>query len=164
MQDFLKSIGMSTLVPETVGAFIAGTEYTVYDFGKFKSSVLICYDGTFSENVREFVKNGAEILINISNDAWFGYSSETFQHGSFYPFRAVETGRTIVRAANVGISGVVLPNGSVKHATKFFERTTVNIDVPVYKFDTIYLKFGNWFFVCCSNGNFCYFVFIFEKK
>jgi len=145
MQDFLFSIGLSTIVPNTVGSFIRGTEHTVYDFGKVKTSVLICYDGTFSENVREFVKNGTELLINISNDAWFGYSSETFQHGSFYPFRAVESGRTIVRAANVGISGVILPDGSITDATELFERTTLNPVVPIYEFDTIYLKFGNWF-------------------
>jgi apolipoprotein N-acyltransferase len=145
MQDFLFSLGLSTIVPNTVGSFIRGTEHTVYDFGKVKTSVLICYDGTFSENVREFVKNGSELLLNISNDAWFGYSSETFQLGSFYPFRAVETGRTIVRAANVGISGVILPDGSTTHDTKLFERTVINPVVPIYEFDTIYLKFGNWF-------------------
>ena len=145
MQDFLFSIGLSTIVPNTVGEFKRGTEHTVYDFGNVKASILICYDGTFSENVRDFVRNGAELLLNISNDAWFGYSSETFQHGSFYPFRAVETGRTIVRAANVGISGVVLPDGSVEHETNLFERTTLNPVVPIYEFDTIYLKFGNWF-------------------
>ncbi len=145
MQDFLFSIGLSTIVPNTVGEFKRGTEHTVYDFGKVKTSILICYDGTFSENVRDFVLNGAELLLNISNDAWFGYSSETFQHGSFYPFRAVETGRTIVRAANVGISGIVLPDGSIEHETKLFERTTLNPVVPIYEYDTIYLKFGNWF-------------------
>lgn len=145
MQDFLFSIGLSTIVPNTVGSFIRGTEHTVYDFGNVKTSILICYDGTFSENVREFVKSGSELLVNISNDAWFDYSSETFQHGSFYPFRAVETGRTIVRAANVGISGIILPDGSTTHDTKLFERTTLNPVVPIYEFDTIYLKFGNWF-------------------
>jgi len=145
MQDFLFSLGLSTIVPNTVGQFVRGTEHTVYDFGKVKTSILICYDGTFSENVREFVRNGAELLVNISNDAWFGYSSETFQHGSFYPFRAVETGRTIVRAANVGVSGVILPDGSTTHDTKLFERTTINPLVPIYHFDTIYLRFGNWF-------------------
>ena len=143
--EFLRSIGMSILVPENLGDFVRGTEYTVYDFGYFKASILICYDGTFSENVAGFVKNGAEILVNISNDAWFGDSSETFQHGSFYPFRAVETGRTIVRSANVGISEVILPDGSCENSTKFLERTTINRKVPLYRIDTVYLKFGNWF-------------------
>ncbi len=143
--EFLRSIGFSILVPGNLGDFVRGTEYTVYDYGNFKASILICYDGTFSENVAGFVKNGAELLVNISNDAWFGNSSETFQHGMFYPFRAVETGRTIVRSANVGISEVILPDGTIENSTKFLERTTINRKIPLYDKSTIYLKFGNWF-------------------
>ena len=143
--NVLRSLGLSILVPEYSGDFVRGTEYTVYDYGTFKASILICYDGTFSENVAGFVKNGAEILVNISNDAWFGNSSETFQHGMFYPFRAVETGRTIVRSANVGISEVILPDGTIENATKFLERTTINRKVPLYDRTTLYLMFGNWF-------------------
>ncbi|MBP5201608.1 apolipoprotein N-acyltransferase [bacterium] len=143
--NVLRSLGLSILVPEFSGDFVRGTEYTVYDYGDFKASILICYDGTFSENVAGFVENGAEILVNISNDAWFGDSSETFQHGMFYPFRAVETGRTIVRSANVGISEVLLPDGTIENATRFLERTTINRKVPIYKIDTVYQTFGNWF-------------------
>ena len=143
--NVLRSLGLSILVPEYSGDFVRGTEYTVYDYGTFKASILICYDGTFSENVAGFVKNGAELLVNISNDAWFGNSSETFQHGMFYPFRAVETGRTIVRSANVGISEILLPDGSIENATKFLERTTINRKIPLYNKTTIYLEFGNWF-------------------
>lgn len=143
--EFLRSIGLSILVPGNLGDFVRGTEYTVYDFGTFKASILICYDGTFSENVAGFVRNGAEILVNISNDAWFGNSSETFQHGMFYPFRAVETGRTIVRSANVGISEVILPDGTIENSTEFLERTTINRKIPLYGKTTVYLEFGNWF-------------------
>ena len=143
--EFLRSIGLSILVPGNLGDFVRGTEYTVYDFGSFKASILICYDGTFSENVAGFVRNGAEILVNISNDAWFGNSSETFQHGMFYPFRAVETGRTIVRSANVGISEVILPDGTIENSTEFLERTTINRKIPLYGKTTVYLEFGNWF-------------------
>lgn len=145
MSDFLHSIGLSTIVPNSVGTFMRGTEHTVFDFGKFKASILICYDGTFSENVRDFVRNGAELLVNISNDAWFGFSSEITQHGSFYPFRAVESGRTIIRASNVGISEVILPDGTRQNQTNLFERTKINRKVPLYQYDTIYLKYGNWF-------------------
>lgn len=143
--EFLRSIGFRTLIPEMVGDFGRGKEHTVYDFGGFKASILICYDGTSAESVAEFVRNGAELLVNISNDAWFGASSETFQHGSFYRFRAVESGRTIIRAANVGISEVVLPNGEVEDSTEFFKAATINRKVPLYTGKTIYRMFGNWF-------------------
>ena len=163
MSDFLNSLGLSTIVPNTVGTFMRGTEHSVFDFGNFKASILICYDGTFSENVRDFVRNGAELLVNISNDAWFGYSSEIHQHGSFYPFRAVETGRTIVRASNVGVSGIVLPDGSTESATKIFERTTINRKVPIYHYDTIYLKYGNWFLYLVYLMTAGIFIFHFRK-
>ena len=163
MSDLLNSLGLSTIVPNTVGTFMRGTEHTVFDFGNFKASILICYDGTFSENVRDFVSNGAELLVNISNDAWFGYSSEIHQHSSFYPFRAVETGRTIIRATNVGVSGIVLPDGSIENATKIFERTTINRKVPIYHYNTIYLKYGNWFLYLVYLMTTSLFVFRFIK-
>lgn len=145
MADLLNSIGMSLLIPNSVGSFERGKEYSVYDYGLFKAAILICYDGTFSENVRGFVQNGANLLVNITNDAWFGYSSAAYQHHSFYPFRAVETGRTIIRAANIGISGVILPDGSRIKETDIYTQEAFNYKVPIYEIDTPYLLYGNFF-------------------
>lgn len=143
--DLMNSLGLTTLVPSTVGAFERGTEYTVYDFGFAKASILICYDGTFSENVREFVLNGSDLIVSITNDAWFGYSSAAAQHMSFYNFRAVETGRTIVRAANIGISGVVLPDGTMPVRTQIFTERLLVETVPIYHLEPPYLRWGNFF-------------------
>lgn len=145
MSDFFYSIGMSTVVPNSVGSFSRGSEFTVYDYDGLKISPLICFDGTFSENVRGFVNNGADLIINITNDAWFGKSSAAFQHNSFYFFRAVETGRTIVRVANIGVSGYILPDGTAPLQTALFERVLINKNIPVYKIDTFYEKYGNVF-------------------
>ncbi len=145
MSDLLHAIGLSTVVPNSAGSFSRGTEFSVYDYGGLKVSPLICFDGTFSENVRGFVLNGADLLVSITNDAWFGKSSAAFQHNSFYFFRAIESGRTIVRAANIGVSGYILPDGSAPLQTPLFKRLVLNIKVPIYKIDTFYNRYGNLF-------------------
>ncbi len=151
--ELMESIGLTTLVPSTVGAFQRGTEYTVYDFGFAKASILICYDGTFSENVRGFVLNGSDLIVSITNDAWFGYSSAASQHTSFYNFRAVETGRTIIRAANTGISGVLLPDGTMPVRTPIFKEALLLETVPIYHIDTPYLRWGNFFVWTIAAGS-----------
>ncbi len=159
--SFMESVGLTTIVPSSVGSFARGTEHTVYDFGIAKAAVLICYDGTFSENVRDFVRNGADLLVGITNDAWFGNSSAPFQHAAFYRFRAVETGRTIVRAANTGISGVILPDGSMPVATPIFTERLLVETIPIYRLDTPYLLWGNivlWLIVGGSCGTLLFFL------
>ncbi len=153
--SFMESVGLTTIVPSSVGSFARGVEHTVHDFGIARASVLICYDGTFSENVRDFVLNGADLLVGITNDAWFGNSSAPFQHAAFYRFRAVETGRTIVRAANTGVSGVILPDGSMPVETPIFTEQLLIETVPIYCLDTPYLRWGNvilWLIVAGSGG------------
>ncbi len=159
--DLMASIGLTTLVPSTVGAFQRGTEYTVYDFGFAKACILICYDGTFSENVRGFVLNGADLIVSITNDAWFGYSSAASQHTSFYNFRAVETGRTIIRAANTGISGVLLPDGTMPVRTPIFTEALLIETVPIYQIDTPYLRWGNFFIWTLVAGSIAWLCYLF---
>lgn len=141
----LQAMGLSIIVPNAVGGFSAGHEYTVYDYGDFTAAPLICFDGVFSENTRSFVERGADLLVSITNDAWFGLSSAAFQHLSFYSMRSVETGRSIVRSANIGVSGVFLPDGTVRDTTPLFKTVGKVVSVPIYKIDTPYLRYGNWF-------------------
>ena len=73
--------------------------------------MLICYEGVFPSITNDTVRRGAEVLVNITNDAWFGKSSAPYQHFASYIFRAVETDRYVLRAANTGISAVIDPRG-----------------------------------------------------
>ena len=73
--------------------------------GDRKIGVLICYEGILPVAARMYKNNGADLLVNITNDAWFGTTSAPFQHFSMAIFRAVETRLYLVRAANTGISG-----------------------------------------------------------
>jgi apolipoprotein N-acyltransferase len=161
--DLMQTIGLTTLVPSTVGTFQRGTEYTVYDFGFAKACILICYDGTFSDNVRGFIQNGANLIVSITNDAWFGNSSAAFQHTSFYNFRAVETGRTIVRAANTGISGVLLPDGTMPVSTPLFTEVLLTETVPIYEITTPYLRWGDFFIWILAAGSFAWLAVLFAR-
>ncbi|MBN1587674.1 MAG: apolipoprotein N-acyltransferase, partial [Candidatus Omnitrophica bacterium] len=76
-------------------------------------AVMICFEDVFAPQVRSFVRAGAQFLINITNDAWFGRSAAPFQHLAASVFRAVEFGRSVVRSANTGVSGFVDSYGRI---------------------------------------------------
>ncbi|MCP4670597.1 MAG: apolipoprotein N-acyltransferase, partial [Desulfobacula sp.] len=98
-----------------------------------KTGVLICFEILFPSTASKFVKNGADILTTITNDAWFGYSSAAMQHFSIAVFRAVENRRTMARAANTGISGFIDPTGKIIKTTALFKDYALTHDVPALK-------------------------------
>lgn len=108
----------SHIVPYDV-SLSAGMKRTIFEIdskrdGKnYKFGVIICYEDTVASLVREFRKDGADFLLNITNDAWFHDSSELDQHLAVMVFRAVENRITITRAANSGISSFVAPDGEI---------------------------------------------------
>jgi len=106
--------------------------------------VVICYEGIFPELVREFVKEGAQFMVNMTNDAWFGLTSGPSQHLAMYPFRAVEHRLTVVRAANTGISAVIAPTGQIVRSLPLFAKGTLVVDIPLRARTTIYTRFGDW--------------------
>ncbi len=110
------------------------------------AGVMICYEVIFPEIARAHVKKGANILVNISNDAWFGKTSAPYQHFAMSVFRAVENRRYLVRATNTGISGFVDPFGKVvKKSTLFKKEVLVAKLKLINKPLTIYAKYGDFF-------------------
>ncbi len=106
--------------------------------------VLICYESIFPEISREMVEKGAEILSNITDDAWFGKTSAPFQHFSIAAFRAVEFKRFLVRSANTGISGIISPTGDIIKWTPIFKEASITGRVRFINFKTSYERFGDW--------------------
>jgi len=106
--------------------------------------VVICYEGIFPELVREFVKDGARFMVNMTNDAWFGRTSGPAQHLAMYPLRAVEHRIAVVRAANTGISAFVAPTGRILRRLPLFERGTITESVPLRETRTLYTRLGDW--------------------
>jgi apolipoprotein N-acyltransferase len=105
---------------------------------------LICYESIFPQQSRHFRREGASLLVNITNDAWFGRSSAPYQHEAHLALRAIENRVGIVRAANTGISEYVDPLGRVHDATELFvpaQRTFVAETTNVH---TLFDKLGDW--------------------
>jgi apolipoprotein N-acyltransferase len=90
-------------------------------------------------------ENNATLLINITNDAWFGKTSGPYQHFSMTVFRAVENRRALVRSANTGISGFIDPAGRVLAATSLLEEAVVLRPVALLKEKTVYTRIGDLF-------------------
>lgn len=108
--------------------------------------VLICYEDIFPEVARLETARGAELLVNITNDAWYGRTSAPFQHASMAVFRAIESRRSVVRAAQTGVSAFVDPTGRVRARTGIFEGPlTLHVDVPRGGPDSFYVRYGDVF-------------------
>ncbi len=114
---------------EAVSDFTPGTDLKVFEIEGSRFSVAICYEAVYGRIAQTFVSRGSELLMTITNDAWFNRSSAAEQHFEQAALRAVEQGRYLVRAANTGISGAVDPYGRVLARTPLFEATEVTVDV-----------------------------------
>ena len=136
-------------IVEQVGDFVPGKKGHVINWGGRKLGIQICYEIIFPYLARAQVRNGADILVNITNDAWYGRTSGPYQHFSMVVFRAIENRRSLVRAANTGISGFVDPAGRIIMATDLFEEAAVAQKLPVIKTNTIYNRFGDLFAKAC---------------
>jgi len=112
--------------------------------------IFICYESIFPEITRTLTRMGANLLINTTNDAWFGTTAAPYQHFSMAALRAVECGRYVVRAANTGISGAVAPSGEILLTTPLFTTTAIAVEVSTRSATTAYVEYGDLFLVGCS--------------
>ncbi|MFH1825490.1 MAG: apolipoprotein N-acyltransferase [Candidatus Firestonebacteria bacterium] len=129
--------------------FSSGGMYTVFN-GPDKFSVLICWEVIFPEPARKFVKNGANFLVTISNDAWYRKSAAPYQHFITLPFRAVENKVNIIRAANTGVSGFVDYKGEILDYLDIFKKGKLTSSIVMRNEVTFYNKFGDWFVKICA--------------
>jgi len=137
---------------EGVGDFVPGNGPSPLSLNEGSFGVLICFESIFPEITRAFTKEGADFLINITNDAWFGRTSAPYQHMSQAAFRAVEVRRFLVRAANTGISGIVDPVGRIRVKSGLFTRETI-VDTIRLKDGpelTLYTRYGDVFAIGCG--------------
>lgn len=104
----------------------------------------ICFESIFSQIGRAFVRNGAQALLIITNDAWFKGSKALEQHFAKAVFRAVETGRYTVQASNGGISGVIDPHGKILIATRSEKEQTLQETILLQDHATLYVQLGDW--------------------
>jgi apolipoprotein N-acyltransferase len=130
---------------ETVADFSPGEDAVLLPVGNRLVSTAICYEIVYPGLVREFVRGGSDLLVTITNDAWFGRTSAPYQHFTQAAMRAIENGRYLVRSANTGISGIVDPYGRVLAASRLFEPAVIVADVRYRDTLTIYTRTGDVF-------------------
>jgi apolipoprotein N-acyltransferase len=125
---------------------IAPISLPLADGGRARLGILICYEDIFPEVSRLETARGAEVLVNMTNDAWYGRTSAPFQHVSMTVFRAIESRRSVIRSAQTGVSAFVDPSGRVRSRTPIFEGPlTLHVDVPRGGPDSLYVRFGDVF-------------------
>lgn len=135
--------------------FTPGTEFTVFPLNRARFSALICFEDIMPDLARNFVREGAEFIVNITNDAWFGRTSQPYQHAAHAVFRCVENCVSMVRATNTGLSCYMDPHGAVTGVLRdeagreiYVEGTAVS-EVPIARVSTFYTRHGNLFAICC---------------
>ncbi|NOZ26078.1 MAG: apolipoprotein N-acyltransferase [Nitrospirae bacterium] len=130
---------------EGIGDYTPGRNYVKADLTWGQFSTIICYEAIFPGLVRKFFRHGGNLIVNITNDAWFGTTNGPYQHFSMSVFRAVENRKPLVRAANTGISGFIDPTGRVVERTGLFEETHITGDVTIGDETSFYTRFGDLF-------------------
>src|SRR5512133_3353309 len=138
-----------------IGDFSPGEQATPLMAGRTQIGTMICAEAVFPEIGRAYVNNGARILANITNDAWFGRTSAPYQHLSIAAFRAVETRTPMVRAANTGVSAIIDQNGHINTMTGLFSEGFRTGEIKPGSGDSLYLKIGDaaaWLCVLLTAG------------
>jgi apolipoprotein N-acyltransferase len=128
-----------------VGDFSAGARGNTLAWNRHRLGIQICYEVIFPALARALVRNQADLLVNITNDAWFGRTGAPEQHFGMAVFRAIENRRSLVRSANTGISGYIDPAGRILATSRLFERRVMIHDVPLLHMTTVYTRWGDVF-------------------
>jgi len=133
------------------GDFVTGKETPVYP--PFSWTPYICYDAIFGDLVREAIREGSRMMVNITNDGWFGRSTAPYQHLNLIRYRAIENGMPVARLANSGVSVFIDQYGHLDGNTEIFTDRVIQRKMPLKTRDTLYSHIGDfvenallWFF------------------
>lgn len=121
-----------------------GTEATVFESAGVKFSTPICFEDTFGYLSRRFTNEGAELIVNITNDAWAASLPAQMQHAIMAVFRAVENRRSLVRSTASGQTCAIDPNGRILAMAEPFVETQLTVEVPIVRDTTLYTKYGDF--------------------
>ncbi|MBN2135936.1 MAG: apolipoprotein N-acyltransferase [Acidobacteria bacterium] len=131
------------------GNFTPGKDLTIFSIPEGDFCCIICYEVLFGDLVRKFVLKGADFVVNITNDGWFGITSGPYQHARTGVIRAIENRVSIARAANTGFSLFIDPYGRVIRSTKLNELGYIIDNIPLRTEKTFYTKHGDLIaFIC----------------
>jgi apolipoprotein N-acyltransferase len=127
-----------------------GSNRTVFSFRGHTYGTFVCYESIFADEVRQFVKNGAQVLVNISDDGWYGDTSAAWQHLNMVRMRAIENRRWILRSTNTGVTAAINPYGRVTAAAPRHQRTSIRVHFGYEQDLTFYAEHGDLFAYACA--------------
>ena len=128
-------------VPSVAGSFKAATQATLLEVDKHPYVSLICYEVLFPWFAQQAAAQGSQFLLNITNDAWFNQSSGPYQHLRFAAYRAIETRKPLVRAANTGISAAYSPSGKIIDTLGFFKQGSKVVQIKPNQHQSFYVRY-----------------------
>ena len=161
--EYAPLVGIFGFTRDIIGAmgdFQPGEEVRNLAIAQGKFGVLICYEAILPDLTRQFVDQGAQFLVNITNDAWFGHTAAPYQHVSMAALRAVENRVPIARAANTGVSGFIHPSGRILQASDIFTKAIVSGNIYLKKRWSFYTQFGDLFTYLCIGYTLLFLVYI----
>lgn len=133
---------------EAAGDFAQGEKLRPLKRGEVSLGILICFEAIFPELARALARDGANVFVNITNDAWFGMTGAPYQHLCMAVFRAIENRRPLIRAANTGFSAFIRPTGAIHSKSDLFAEAVLKGSVTLGTSPlTFYSRFGDLFAV-----------------
>ncbi len=146
-------LGFVNKITDEAGDFTPGSKLTTFENAGHRIGVFICYESVFPHFVREFVEQGAGVLVNLSNDGYFGTSAAREQHLLVARMRAAENRRWLIRATNDGVSATVDPSGRLVNRLPPYRQAAARTRFSYRKDVTSYTKNGDWFaWTCLAAG------------
>ncbi len=144
--------------------YVPGNEHTIMSGPHGRFGIAICFEVIYPDLVSQFVKQGAEYMITITNDAWFGRSSAPHQHFSMVVFRAIENRVSFAQAANTGISGFIDADGSITRTTDLFEQAAIVDTMTIGHDQTFYTIYGDVFAYTCAGFTFAFILLVLGRQ
>lgn len=129
---------------QEVSDFTAGKQLEVGSVAGISIGTLICYEAIFPQHSRTLAENNAGVLVNITNDSWFGLTAAPYQHLQMAAVRAIESRRPILRAANSGFSTVISPKGEILHQSELFETDVIVETISSAEGYSLFVRLGQW--------------------
>jgi len=145
--------GFANKISTEIGDFKPGDKVVVLPVGDHRIGTFICYESVFPNFVRQFAANGAELLINISNDSWFDKSAARQQHLKIVRMRAAENRRWVLRSTNDGITATIDPAGRLLGTLPEYVESASRTGYSYVKETTFYTRHGDWFPLLCAIGS-----------
>ncbi len=124
--------------------FVPGTGRNLFRVGRLRYGVFLCYESIFGDEVRQFTLNGAEVLVNLTDDGWYGDTSAPWEHLDMARMRAIENNRWLLRDTNTGLTASIDPAGRIVASMPRHTRGAVAVPFSYRSRLTFYTRYGDW--------------------